>query len=678
MPVTMSGMASGMDTDSIIDKLVDVEARPIKQLEIRKKSHNLKKDGLKVLGRYLGDINSAAKELYGFRASFNDKSASSSDSSALEAKATSLADKGLRRIKIIQIATPHKVSTDPIQEEEIIPAGKFTIEVDGEKETINFKGGKLKRLAEQIQDTASDLVATTYIRKSGDEYLMTIQSNKTGEKGEIKLTGDKGLLDKIGLTGGVRKESVDEVKVSFDSRYFTSYMGDRRAEAENGSVRVGENGVSVTVKGLIWREYALPIEMAIKEDSQFEFELSYRDKTDGEDEGIPRRLQVGPEEKINIKGIILEGYNVERTREGKKDARKVYDSLMGVGLVSSEEGRRVERLYPIGGDAAGLMKIPVGKDFSAGTISKIIIYCNRGAMEVSRFRITTPAAKKDWPPLKNVIALPRDAKISVDGIEITRDRNDNLNDIIKGVTLSLKRPTQGEIDLSVENDTEASIEKIKKFVDAYNKYLDYQREATKAAIAKKPGEYKDGLSEKGLFVGDTTLMRLESALRMTVTDAYPGGGEKPIKMLSQIGVTTGAINAEWESIKAGKLVIDEAELKKAIIENPDGVSSFFGTDTDGDNRTDNGMAFKVIYVLKPYVSPGKNILSAKIELEDNSIKLADESIRQKEDHLKKYEDKLRRKFSQMEQAITQTNSQRQWMRQQFEGISGLERDGKDK
>ena len=72
---------------------------------------------------------------------------------------------------------------------------------------------------------------------------------------------------------------------------------------------------------------------------------------------------------------------------------------------------------------------------------------------------------------------------------------------------------------------------------------------------------------------------------------------------------------------------------------------FFGSDTDGDDKPDEGMAYKVTYVLKPYVQPGKNIIAAKIDNEDNSIKIADDSIKRHEDHLKKYEEKLRTKFA---------------------------------
>jgi flagellar hook-associated protein 2 len=274
----------------------------------------------------------------------------------------------------------------------------------------------------------------------------------------------------------------------------------------------------------------------------------------------------------------------------------------------------------------------------------------------------------------NVIAKAQDAKLSVDGIEVTRERNDGLSDVIKGVTLELKRASDDDIKLTVEQGSDEGLEKIKKFVEAYNRYLELHRNLTKAGISDRPGDFDKTRAETGLFSSDTTLVRLQNSLNAAVTGAYPGAGNEPIRHLTQMGISTGAVNADWETIRSGSLVIDEAALRKAIIENPDGVAAFFGNDTSGDNRIDDGMAYKVVYVLRPYVTSGKNIIAAKLELEDNSIRIADDSIKRHEDHLKKYEDKLRSKFRRMEQAITQTNSQQQWMKNQLGGAGSGKND----
>ena len=79
MPVTMGGMASGMDTDSIISKLVEVESQPIKKLQRAKLVNNQKKDALNKLSSSLKDLDGKSRDLYGFRASYDEKKAISSD-----------------------------------------------------------------------------------------------------------------------------------------------------------------------------------------------------------------------------------------------------------------------------------------------------------------------------------------------------------------------------------------------------------------------------------------------------------------------------------------------------------------------------------------------------------------------------------------------------------------------
>ncbi len=49
MPVTLGGVASGMDTDQIIQKLVEVEARPIIQWQEEKDRYSLRKEALRQL-----------------------------------------------------------------------------------------------------------------------------------------------------------------------------------------------------------------------------------------------------------------------------------------------------------------------------------------------------------------------------------------------------------------------------------------------------------------------------------------------------------------------------------------------------------------------------------------------------------------------------------------------------
>ncbi len=669
MPVTFGGMASGVDTEGIIKKLVEVESRPIIQWEEDKKRFNIRKDALGKLRIHVNDLNNAVKDLYGFRAVYKNKKALSSDPHIVEATANKYAKKGTNRIQVQRLASTHKISTDPVSSEEQLPAGKFNLEVNGESHSIKFKGGSLKSLQEKIEETASDILTSFYINTSGKNHTMTLESKVPGKKGEIKITGDKELLKKIGLVKGELGESKEKVDVVFDEKFFTSYMGGKKIEDQNGNLQVEKTGKSVRIKGTLWREYVLPLQLAVKDDTILEVNIQYNPpKKEEEEDVVPGRIEIGPDSRINIKGIELKGYNISRIKppEERKKKKDLSD-LLGVGIVSMEKEKRVEKIYEIDKNAKGKQELPIGRDFKGKTISKIIFYCNDGEAKFSDARLLTPTKGLGLLEPKNLISKNEDAKFKLDGIDLIRDRNDNLTDVIKGVTVNLKSKSDRLVTITVEGDSKKALEKIKRFVETYNRYLEYNKEITKADRTGKPGEYRKSRYKNGIFMSDMTLLRLENNLKTSVSNAYPNKAENPIKLITQMGISTGNLNAEWGSIKDGKLIIDETKLSDVLSENPEGVSDFFGSDNDGDNKVDNGMAFRVENILKPFIMSGKNIIQTKIDLEDSSIQIANEKIERQQEHLRKYEDKLRAKFAAMEKAVSGAKAQGNWMNQQMGG-----------
>ncbi len=673
MPITMDGMASGMNTNAIIDKLMEVEARPIQKLQEDKKKNEIRKDALKLLSKQLNDLSSKTNELYGFRASYNDKLAESSNTSILEAIGSKSADNGINKVEIVEMASTHKIATDTTAEKEELPSGKFTIEVNGESINVNFKGGTILSLKEKIDEAASDFVSTSYMKISEGNYIFTLESKVHGKKGEIKIYGDTDLLKKAGLVNGKAKDiDKDRVEIVFDGRYFTSYMGEKKVENQNGSVDVGKDGKSFKVKGLLWQEYLLPIQAMIKDDSMLEFDFTYSKTKEEDDEALPYRVEVGPEEKINIKGIVLKGYNVSRIRPLKKRDSRQIDSLLGIGIISEDKGKRIEKIYPIDKDSKGKQEIPIGKDFKDRAVSKIIFYCNDGDAVFMNTLLSTPVKKKDDQLVpKNVIAKAENAKLKINGITIEREKNTDINDAIKGVSLNLKKTSGSEtVSVKVDSDVEKSLKKIKEFVEAYNTYLGFNKDLIKADKIEKPLKDGDKRPLRGMFVGDMVIIRLDNTLKKVMGSSYSSNAAKQIKFLSEIGISTGKINASWDTIKEGKLIIDEQVLKEVIRDNPEGVSMFFGHDTDGDTKTDSGMAFEMTRTLKPYISFGKNIIASKIELEDESIKISNERIEKIEKHLKSYQAKLKQKFGSMEKAMSGAKNQRNWMNNNFGNNQG--------
>ncbi|HOP31409.1 MAG TPA: flagellar filament capping protein FliD [Spirochaetota bacterium] len=666
MPVTMGGMASGVDTDSIINKLVEVESQPIKQLQRGKYLNNQKKEALKKLSSQLKELEGKARDLYGFRASYDEKKAVSSDTTVIEATASKQADSGSNRVEVLQLASYHKITTDAIEYEKKLPSGKFSITVNGIEKKINFRGGGLKSLNEAIREEADEIVATDYISTDGTKYVISLTSKVPGKKGEIGVKGSEELLKAAGLINGEKIKSKDDFPVVFDRKFFSSYSGDKKPEDQDGTIDVGKEGKEVTVKGELWQEYELPFKADIKKETILKFSFTYSKE---EEEKVPLKVETGPEDEINVKGIKLKSYNISRIRPLSKKEEKKFDSALGIGIISSEDGKRLEKIYPIEKDAAKNQEIPVGRDFEGKQALKLVLYCSDGSAVFIEPVLSTPIKAKGDFELKNTIANAENAKLKVEGLEIERDRNEGLNDVIKGVTLNLKRKSEYPVELKVSPDLDKPVQKIKDFVETYNKYLELHKALTKAVKVEKPGE-SEKLQESGLFMGDMALVRLENSLKTTIGASYPARVEKPVKMFNQMGVSTGRVNSSWESIKEGKLIVEEDELRRVIVENPDGVKEFFGSDIDGDNKTDNGMAYTLVKTLNPYISSGKNIIESKIDFEDNSIKMANERITRQELHIKQFEEKLRKKFAVMERSISGAKAQQSWMKNQMGGGGG--------
>jgi flagellar hook-associated protein 2 len=99
------------------------------------------------------------------------------------------------------------------------------------------------------------------------------------------------------------------------------------------------------------------------------------------------------------------------------------------------------------------------------------------------------------------IKAAQDAKFTVNGLSISRESN-TVDDVIEGVTLDLK--DSGASTLTVDGDKEQVKEKIKGFVEQYNKLQD------------KLGKYG---GKEGVLQGDGTLGNIGSAISNSVV--YP-------------------------------------------------------------------------------------------------------------------------------------------------------------
>lgn len=282
---------------------------------------------------------------------------------------------------------------------------------------------------------------------------------------------------------------------------------------------------------------------------------------------------------------------------------------------------------------------------------------------------------------------------------ITRSGNDF---IINGIALSLKKDYTSAvgdpIEVKIEGDPTKTLELIKSFVTKYNELLDkINNELSEKKYKDFPpltDEERSGMSDKdielweekaksGTLNNDSILRNFISDMRNMLYKEVDGVSAK----LYSIGITTGT----WE--QKGKLVINEAKLKEAIINSPDEVISLFTKESatayspnmSAEERAirtgENGIANRLYDVIQDYTRTTRNsdgqkgILLEKAGIigdvtENNSliskeIQTKDQIISTLLDKLLDKENQYYRKFTAMESALNQMNSQIMWLSQQM-------------
>jgi flagellar hook-associated protein 2 len=136
-------------------------------------------------------------------------------------------------------------------------------------------------------------------------------------------------------------------------------------------------------------------------------------------------------------------------------------------------------------------------------------------------------------------------------ITITRGSN-TIRDLIPGVTLMLAREDAANpVTVSVSEDTAQIKEAIQKFVDQYNKAIDY---------FNKQFAYNPDTDQGGTLNGDRALRQVQSELYQVVTGSVAGVSQGS---LADIGLTMGS---------EGKLSLDLSTLSQKLADDPASVA----------------------------------------------------------------------------------------------------------
>ncbi|CBZ04616.1 flagellar hook protein FliD [Clostridium botulinum] len=317
----------------------------------------------------------------------------------------------------------------------------------------------------------------------------------------------------------------------------------------------------------------------------------------------------------------------------------------------------------------------------------------------------------------NTTAKGKDAKI-----ELKTPNNSTAATIIKpsnnftidGVNYNIAGAKKDEeISFSLDGNVDDSFNKIKGFIDDYNKLIDELQKKTSEKKYRKyeplTEEQKKDMKENdiklweekaksGILRNDSNIENMLSTLRRAFFDSVEGSGLS----LKELGLTTSKDYNE-----GGKIVFDqaldkngnngEARLKKLLKEEPDKVFKIFSQESTSypsysadltltERRIRNkeeGIFQRINDIFKDYTrtsrsaSGKRGILVDKAGIEgtvsaiDNilykDLEKREKAIQDMESKLIERENKYYIQFAQLEKYINQANSQASWLAQQLGG-----------
>ncbi len=236
-------------------------------------------------------------------------------------------------------------------------------------------------------------------------------------------------------------------------------------------------------------------------------------------------------------------------------------------------------------------------------------------------------------------------KVKVDGFEFEITDN-KLKDIIPGVTLDLRQAAPGrEINVSVGEDKELILGKIKKFVDSVNSVLGF--------VQMQNALTKDSDTTKTLG-GDGLLRNIENRLRDTLQNPVFGISGS-IKYLAQVGISF---------TRTGTLQFDEERFQNVVAKQLGDVQEFF----IGDNQT-IGLVPKIKQMLNALLDNSNGPLFQRSRGIKQKIDQFNQQIATKERIVAQKEAQLKSQFARLEETMSKLKSQGQFLAARL-GVDG--------
>jgi flagellar hook-associated protein 2 len=615
--LNIAGIASGIDTNSIISQMVALETRSLVSYQQRIAQQEAERVAYGDLNGRLQALQTATSR-FSSNELFSSLTATSSRTDLVQVSADQNAPRGSHQIKVLQAAQAHRIGGGGISD----PIGT---KIAAGFEKTNFGAGLKLGQVEQGSHTITAVDSSTFDYSNH----VTLSGQYTG--GENLDVSVELLSDATGANGTV------DLRISTDGQNYETF---NNVDIVDGQINLdsatyfGSNGISVTIDNA---------DTSMKDGDQISFRTRGTASLEfSTGNGERKELALDPDitlaemvkninddSSLGIRADILNDgsttnpYRLVLTSlvEGTQGEINILSNSTSISLdgVFAEDPVKTSSTFTGSASIEGSLKAGVGNNslvfeamsgggpssakFRISSDGGLTFHDNNGAgfgliHDGDEYVLDLDTALQDngSPLFSDFIGIDlkltadgsslsandritidlydaelrsaQNAIINVDGITMTKTSN-TIDDVFEGITLDIQNASPNEsVTVNVSENVGDVSTALSGFVEAYNSVM--------GLIQSQSAFNPEENAQAPILMGSATLRQIQSGLQRYTTGRIGVLNGNGVSSLSDIGITTNS--------KTGLLTFDSGKLSNLLENDANGVRSLlsrFGDIVEG-------------------------------------------------------------------------------------------------
>ena len=690
MPIRMTGLTSGLDTESIVNQLMSAQRTKQTKVENKKQKLEWKQEIWKGLNTKIYGFYKDSLSKMKYSSNYSTKKASVSDSTTLTATAGTNAAAGSYKVEINKIASAQYVTSGKLNYKDTDGKTAKTATSSTKLSDLGMSSGTVLKLEVGDKSSALEVNDSTTIKDFVDfcsnaglnatfdekQQRFFLSSKDSGEENSFKLSANgyssdgqtivNNLNDAVGLTNltSDQKKTYNSIvygaiasnkEISSDDITTLQTLAKSSADAEANSK------ATAFYRAKLEKNYTLSDEDA----KAIEDKYNANDTLTNEDKATAIQKEKDEKKKADIDKQMA-------TDESKAAITTLVESGITAQNVS-DAGLDDASQYTFESktERDNVAKEAVNNAVTAynKVASKGITSTNSALAALGLQNVDGSAVSESSNPLGMVVTEASDTKIVYNGATL---KSNNTSIEVAGVTLNLLGTTAaGEtVNVTVSNDTSAVYDTIKEFITEYNSILKtmntYYGAASASSYEVLTDDQKKAMSDDevdkwntkikdSLLRRDSTLSGLISTMKTNMMGTVTASNGKTYS-LANLGITTSANNYN----EGGLLHIKGDEDDDEFADSTNTLMQMLEEDPDTVKEVLSGLASNLYDSLNKKM--GTTTLSSALTFyndKEMASQLSDykKEISDWESKLSDMEEKYYSQFSAMETALAKIQSQ---------------------